>query len=54
MWRCVRRLTGPDGLPGADEGVWMRDVASLEDSTVVLGPEHGATTIWTIAGGASE
>lgn len=45
---------GPDGLPGADEGVWMLDVASLDGSTVFLGIDHGTTTAWTISAGASE
>jgi hypothetical protein len=44
---------GPDGLPGADEGAWMRDIASLDDSTVVLGLDHGVTTVWTISAGGT-
>jgi hypothetical protein len=44
---------GPDGLPGADEAAMVVDVASLDDSTVVLGLDHGTTTVWTI-GGVSE
>lgn len=45
---------GPDGLPGADDAVWMTDVASLDDSMVFLGQDHGATTIWTISADAVE
>ena len=45
---------GPDGLPGADDAVWLLDVASLDDSTVVLGHDHGSTTVWAIGSGATE
>ena len=45
---------GPDGLPGADEGVLVTDVASLDGSTVILGQDHGTTTVWTIDGDATE
>ena len=45
---------GPDGLPGADEGVRMMGVASLDDSTVILGQDHGTTTVWTIDRVATE
>ena len=45
---------GPDGLPGADEGVMLTDVAALDDSTVVLGQDHGTTTVWTIGGDVTE
>ena len=39
---------GPDGLPGADEAALVVDVASLDGSTVVLGMDHGTTTVWTV------
>lgn len=45
---------GPDGLPGADDAVWMLDVAALDDSLVFLGEDHGTATAWTISGGATE
>ena len=41
---------GPDGLPGADEAASVFDVASLDDSTVVLGVDHGTVILWTIGG----
>ena len=45
---------GPDGLPGADEGVRIQAVASLDDSTLVLGVDHGMTKVWTISRGVTE
>jgi hypothetical protein len=41
---------GPDGLPGADEGTWITDVASVEGSTAVLGQDLGQTVVWLVDG----
>ncbi len=51
--RTWSEAAGPDGLPGADEAAMVVDVASLDDSTVVLGLDHGTKAVWTI-GSVSE
>ncbi len=39
---------GPDGLPGADAGTWITDIASLGDATAVLGQQEGQTVVWLV------
>ena len=37
--------TGPDGAPGADEATWYADMATLGDTTVVLGGAGPSPTL---------